>query len=240
MHQITAPDESPAAGWERTLYAFLAEKERRSGSQRTVQSYSRMLRDSSSVAAGNAGRGDIPGCLHLGVRHRPIRQATRLDHHRREARVFKFLLPFPYKNEGDVLQPLRCPGATPARSKLSTRLDAEQIRRLLDVIPSTPVGMRDRAIILTLIFTGRRRAEVLGPKVGDISQEGSVFYSYRGKGGRPGSANCRARRWRLLKPGWRAQAGTSSRWSPKPRCGPTAARVAASPAAPSTPTCDAI
>src|SRR4051812_43631541 len=35
-------DES-AAGWERSLYAFLAEKERRSGSMRTVQSYSRML-----------------------------------------------------------------------------------------------------------------------------------------------------------------------------------------------------
>jgi hypothetical protein len=31
-------DESTAAGWERTLYAFLAEKERRSGSLRTVQS----------------------------------------------------------------------------------------------------------------------------------------------------------------------------------------------------------
>jgi site-specific recombinase XerD len=45
MQQITAQDESPAAGWERTLYAFLAEKERRSGSHRTVQSYSRMLRD---------------------------------------------------------------------------------------------------------------------------------------------------------------------------------------------------
>ncbi len=45
MYQITTPDESPAAGWERTLYAFLAEKERRSGSARTVQSYSRMLHD---------------------------------------------------------------------------------------------------------------------------------------------------------------------------------------------------
>jgi hypothetical protein len=32
-----------AAEWERTLYAFLAEKERRSGSRRTVESYSRML-----------------------------------------------------------------------------------------------------------------------------------------------------------------------------------------------------
>jgi site-specific recombinase XerD len=35
-------DES-ASGWQRTLYAFLAEKERKSGSLRTVQSYSRML-----------------------------------------------------------------------------------------------------------------------------------------------------------------------------------------------------
>ena len=36
-------DESTAAGWERTLYAFLAGKERRSGSLRTVQSYRRMI-----------------------------------------------------------------------------------------------------------------------------------------------------------------------------------------------------
>ena len=31
------------AAWERALYAFLAEKERRSGSRRTVEGYSRML-----------------------------------------------------------------------------------------------------------------------------------------------------------------------------------------------------
>ena len=38
-------DESTVSGWDRTLYAFLAEKQRRSGSDRTVQSYSRMLND---------------------------------------------------------------------------------------------------------------------------------------------------------------------------------------------------
>ena len=32
-----------ASGWERALYAFLAEKQRRSGSERTTQTYSRML-----------------------------------------------------------------------------------------------------------------------------------------------------------------------------------------------------
>src|SRR5665811_1068739 len=32
-------------GWERSLLAFLVEKERRSGSRRTVEGYSRMLQD---------------------------------------------------------------------------------------------------------------------------------------------------------------------------------------------------
>ena len=40
----TYADES-ISGWDRTLYAFLAEKLRRSGSRRTVHSYSRMLND---------------------------------------------------------------------------------------------------------------------------------------------------------------------------------------------------
>src|SRR3954452_7781553 len=44
-HDVAYLDESPGAGWERTLYAFLAEKQKRSGSDRTVQSYSRMLHD---------------------------------------------------------------------------------------------------------------------------------------------------------------------------------------------------
>ena len=42
MNAIACLDES-VGGWERSLYAFLAEKQRRSGSLRTVQSYSRML-----------------------------------------------------------------------------------------------------------------------------------------------------------------------------------------------------
>ena len=35
--------DTSATGWEQTIYAFLAEKERRSGSRRTVETYSRML-----------------------------------------------------------------------------------------------------------------------------------------------------------------------------------------------------
>ena len=38
----TAADDS--SGWQQTVMAFLAEKERRSGSRRTVEGYARMLR----------------------------------------------------------------------------------------------------------------------------------------------------------------------------------------------------
>jgi integrase len=61
------------------------------------------------------------------------------------------------------------------------------VRRLLAVVPDTVRGRRDRAILLTLVLTGRRRAEVLGLRASDLSVEGEVaFYAYRGKGGRRG------------------------------------------------------
>ena len=66
-------------------------------------------------------------------------------------------------------------------------LSAEQVRRLLAVIPETPAGLRDRAIFLMLVLTGRRRSEVLNLRVGDLSfEEETVFYQYRGKGGKRG------------------------------------------------------
>jgi site-specific recombinase XerD len=75
------------------------------------------------------------------------------------------------------------PKATPSTPR---GLGAEDIRRLLAVIPTTPVGLRDRAIILTLVLTGRRRSEVLNLTAGDIDHAGGLFYRYRGKGGKTG------------------------------------------------------
>ena len=60
---------------------------------------------------------------------------------------------------------------------------SKEIRRLLAVISDTPTGLRDRAIILTLTLTGRRRSEVMNLKAGDISQSERLSYKYRGKGG---------------------------------------------------------
>src|SRR5664280_2001311 len=64
---------------------------------------------------------------------------------------------------------------------------ADEVRRLLAVVPDTVAGRRDRAILLTLVLTGRRRAEVIGLRAGALSLEGeTAFYSYRGKGGKRG------------------------------------------------------
>ena len=64
----------------------------------------------------------------------------------------------------------------------------EQARALLDAPdPETIQGLRDRAIILTLTLTVRRRSEVLNRKVGDLIRDGdAVLYTYRGKGGKQG------------------------------------------------------
>jgi site-specific recombinase XerD len=80
---VAYPDES-ASGWERSLYAFLAEKHRRSDSIRTVQSYSRMLndffgrahktpdeittQDVFAWAYGNGLSGKQPGSVTIGAR----------------------------------------------------------------------------------------------------------------------------------------------------------------------------
>lgn len=86
-NHIAYLDES-AAGWERSLYAFLAEKERRSGSLRTVQSYSGMLQDFSgrtgktpervtaqdvlAWAYGNGLSGKQPGSITMGEHYASV------------------------------------------------------------------------------------------------------------------------------------------------------------------------
>jgi integrase/recombinase XerC len=81
-------------------------------------------------------------------------------------------------------------------------LSAEEVRRLLAVIPDTVAGRRDRALLLTFVLTGRRRAEVIGLTAGDISVEGeTAFYTYRGKGGKRG-------RRELPRPAYEAMCAT--------------------------------
>jgi site-specific recombinase XerD len=184
---IPARFDDSASGWERAMYAFLAEKERRSGSKRTVQSYSRMLQDffgrlakppnavtSQDVFAYAHGvglSGREPSAVTVGARAACV------------SSFFRFLIRMGAvaSNPCDALER---PKVSPAPPR---GLSADQIRQLLAVIPETPAGLRDRAIFLTLVLTGRRRSEVLNLKVGDLSiDEERVYYAYRGKGGKRG------------------------------------------------------
>jgi len=182
----TGFDDS-ASGWERALYAFLAEKQRRSGSMRTVQSYSRMLQDffgrlgkppdavtSQDVFAYAHGvglSGREPSSVTVGARAACV------------SSFYRFLIRMGAATSNPC-GALERPKVNPAQPR---GLSADHVRKLLAVIPETPAGLRDRAIFLTLVLTGRRRSEVLNLRVGDLTVEGeTVFYQYRGKGGKRG------------------------------------------------------
>jgi site-specific recombinase XerD len=183
---ITAFDNT-AEGWERSLYAFLAEKERRGGSRRTVVGYSRMLQHffgtvgkppdrvtSAEVFAWGYGvglSGKQPSSVTIGARLACLSSFYR----------FVIRMDIVSSNPCDALERPRVNVAPPRG------LSADEIRRLLAVIPETPVGLRDRAIILTLTLSGRRRAEVLNMVVRDLTHEdGVTWYQYRGKGNKQG------------------------------------------------------
>jgi site-specific recombinase XerC len=193
MDTTTLPAASPedVSGWERALYAFLAEKERRSGSRRTVEGYARMLRHFFGAVAP-AGPHHVAGRLRLGLRRRELRQQpSSVTIGARLACLssfYRFLIRMGAvdANPCDALERPRV-SPSPPRG-----LSAEEVRSLLDAIPETPSGLRDRAIVLTLVLTGRRRAEVLNLRAGDLSvEEGRTWYRYRGKGGKTGRLQLR-------------------------------------------------
>jgi len=183
---LPAPSREDAAPWERTLYAFLAEKERRSGSRRTVQSYARLLwplfiRVGSpesltpahvlAWAYGVGASGREPSSATVGARIAAL------------SSFYRFCIRM------NVLSGNPCDAVERPRTVQSVArgLNAEEVRRLLAVVPDTLAGRRDRALLLTFVLTGRRRSEVIGLTAGDISIEGgTAYYSYRGKGGKRG------------------------------------------------------
>jgi site-specific recombinase XerD len=168
--------------WKQAIYVFLAEKERRSGSTRTVQAYSRMLfhflgslgktpdlvtsQEVFAYAHSTGFPGRKPSSVTVAVRVACLSSFYR----------FLIRMGLVAANPCDKLERPK-PTSAPPRG-----LAASDIQRLLSVLPDTPVGLRDRAIILTLTLTGRRRSEVLGLKAANLHWEGTVvYYNYRGK-----------------------------------------------------------
>lgn len=177
-------DDVPA--WAQTVVAFLAEKERRSGSRRTVESYAGML----WPFFGRVGSPDRVTPAHalawahgIGASGREPSTATVGARIACLSSYYRFLIRMNVTtaNPCDALERPRGVQA------VARGLGADEVRRLLAVVPDTVAGRRDRALLLTFILTGRRRAEVIGLTAGDVSVEGeTAFYAYRGKGGKRG------------------------------------------------------
>jgi integrase/recombinase XerC len=186
-HLLPASAAGDASAWDQALYAFLIEKGNRSGSRRTVEGYGRMLwpffadlaktpdrvtpADVLAWAHGIGKSGRTPSATTVGARIACLSSFYR----------FLIRMGLVASNPCDALQRPRAV-TSPARG-----LSADEVRRLLAVIPETVRGRRDRALLLTFVLTGRRRSEVLNLKAGDIiAGDDVVMYQYRGKGGKTG------------------------------------------------------
>ena len=176
-----------ATGWQRAIYAFLVEKEQRSGSYRTVKGYSQMLQNFFGRLGKEPDKVSSPDIF--AYAHGPGLSGKQTSAITISARIACLSSFYRFLIRMDLVQSNPCDKLE--RSQVSPSpprgLSAEQVQKLLAATPNTPVGLRDRAIILTLVLTGRRRAEVLGMKAGDLSIEGErAYYTYRGKGGKRG------------------------------------------------------
>ena len=182
---LPAAASDDGQGWQQTVVAFLAEKERRSGSRRTVEGYARMLWPFLSQVGSpdKVTPAHVLGWAHgIGLSGREPSSATVGARIACLSSYFRFLIRgIATANPCDALERPRTIQA------VARGYSAAEVQRILAVIPDTVRGRRDRAIILVLVLTGRRRAEVIGLRVGDLSVEGeTVFYAYRGKGGKRG------------------------------------------------------
>jgi len=173
------------AEWRDAFGAYLVEVRSRTGSLRTVDTYGKVLRrfvtdvrDPAAVtphvvhafAYGIGASGRTPSASTVIVRLAALRGFY--DYARRMGLVDR--------NPADSASVKRPRLAPPTPKGLSI----EEIRTLLEVIPDKPSGIRDRAIIVTCVLTGLRRAEVMGLRVRDLSQDGErVFFQVRAKGG---------------------------------------------------------
>jgi site-specific recombinase XerD len=180
----TAPDDVPA--WQQTVVAFLAEKQRRSGSRRTVEGYARML----WPFLTRVGSPDLVTPAHvlawahgIGASGREPSSATVGARIACLSSYYRFLIRMNVaaSNPCDALERPRTVQA------VARGLSADEIRRLLAAVPDSVAGRRDRALLLVFVLTGRRRSDVIGLTAGDINVEGeTAYYSYRGKGGKRG------------------------------------------------------
>jgi len=168
--------------WQDAAGAWLAEVAQRTGSERTPQEYARLL------GRFLAGVGDpllaMPAHVHefayaTGPSGKtPSASTTNV----RLAAVSSFYS-FLERMDLVALNPAAKVRHPHPHAPTPKGLTAPEMRRLLAMIADTPVGLRDRAIVVTCVLTGLRRAEVMGLRKRDLTTNGAVYYQCRAKGG---------------------------------------------------------
>lgn len=185
--QLLPADTTTTSIWDQSLYAFLVEKGHRSGSRRTVESYSRLLWPffaGVGKAPDRVTPGDVLAFAHsVGLSGRSPSPASVGARLACLSSYYRFLIRMRLVT-GNPCDAVERPRTSPPPAR---GLSADEVRRLLAVVPDTIAGRRDRAILLTLLLTGRRRAEVIDLAAEDLTvEDGVAFYTYRGKGGKAG------------------------------------------------------
>lgn len=182
MHRTTEI-ASLSGQWKAVAGAYLAEVHRRTGSERTPREYARYIERFISTIDDPAEAtpaqlhafaylpgpsGKEPSASTISVRLAALRGFY--DFARRHGYVSR--------NPADDVRRPKAQEPTPRG------LDADELQRLLEAVPATPSGARDRALIITAVLTGLRRAELLALRAGDLERRGgAVFYHVRTKGG---------------------------------------------------------
>jgi site-specific recombinase XerD len=179
----TSEIASLSGQWKAVAGAYLAEVAQRTGSARTPQEYARYIErflgsiddpaDATpaqlhAFAYGPGVSGKMPSSSTVGVRLAALRGFYDF------ARRMRLL----ERNPADDVKRPKAQEPTPRG------LNADELQRLLLAVPATPSGARDKALIITAVLTGLRRAELLALRAGDLEwRDGAVFYRVRTKGG---------------------------------------------------------
>ena len=215
-------DESSASSWDRTLYAFLAEKERRSGSLRTVQSYSRMLnsffgrtsktpdevssQDIFAWAYGRGLSGKEPSSITIGARLACV------------SSFYRFLIRMKVL-ASNPCEALERPRVVPSSPR---GLNGEQIQRSAERHPedagwsARPRHHPDTGLHRPAPRRGHRHDRRQHQQRGR-----HLLLATAARAARPASANCRGRPTKRSASGSIASARAWRRWRPKSRYGRT-------------------
>lgn len=182
--------------WPALLTAFLEERAARTGSRRTVEAYGRTARrflrcvpdpscatplDVHRFAYAATQSGSLPAPSTVNARLAAV------------SGLYEFAVRMGVMHQNPA-EPVRRPVVPLGRPR---GLSRAEIGRLLAVIPDTPAGLVDRALIVTALLTGLRRSELVDLRVTRPIDIDWPCYEVRTKGGT-------VRRRELPAPAWRA------------------------------------